>query len=399
MENIAARFKVQSEDFIVEEIGPDWQCTISKEDNFNTEPDLATLDLNQTNEFLLCELEKKDIDHFSARKVLASALHKGSDAIGFAGIKDKKAHTSQRISIFQPDLEKIKQFKHPHIYLKNGKWGKRKIKLGYLIGNKFTVTLREIEKKEAIKVANQIRKDSHFANYFGKQRFGSVRGNNAELGKLLVKKKFREFVWKLLTETSNNEQEEVTLARERLAQEKNFKEALDYFPEYLRFERSILSFILESDEDWIKVIRRCERKSILLYIHALQSKLFNQILEEALVEDIDFTKKGQMRIPLFGYKSKIDEGKLGEIESTILEYNNIQIEDFKIPELSYLSVKGDFRMALIQVKNIDVQIEDDELYSNAKKIILSFELPSGVYATTFLENFFDLIEERDTKRQ
>ena len=131
-----------------------------------------------------------------------------------------------------------------------------------------------------------------------------------------------------------------------------------------------------------------------MYIHSLQSLLFNQILESALLEKIDFNIKGQQKIPLFGYKSNIDSGKLGEIEEEILNRNNIQLQDFNIQEIPYLRVRGDLRNALISVEDIIADSEDDELFPESKKVILEFSLPSGVYATTFLNIFFELIEEK-----
>ena len=43
-----------------------------------------------------------------------------------------------------------------------------------------------------------------------------------------------------------------------------------------------------------------------------------------------------------------------------------------------------------EVKDLEVEVADDEKFSSSKKIILKFILPSGVYATTFLENFVNL---------
>ena len=395
LEKVPAKLKTTCEDFIVEEIARDSECKVSTKQKFGTAPDLFNLNKNDPRDFLICELEKKDIDQFRARRELASEIRKGSDAIGFAGTKDKKAITSQRISIFEPELELIEKFKHPDMYLKNCKWGKRKIKLGFLDGNRFTITLRDIDKKQATKVANRIRKNNYFQNYFGKQRFGSVRGNNAEIGKLIIKRNFKKAIWTILTETNNNEREETTSARIKLAKEKNIKKAIEYFPTFLRFERSILYYLEQNPEDYIGAIRRCDKKNFLMYLHSVQSKIFNEILEEALEKNIDFTIKGQQRIPLFGYKSKIDTGELGNIEQDILKANNIELEEFKIPELTYLSLKGDYRMALIEAKDLDIEINDDELNKGAKKIILKFILPSGVYATTYLSNFFDLIEEKN----
>jgi tRNA pseudouridine13 synthase len=395
---IVAKFKVKCEDFIVEEKRWDEISSISETKKFGNIPNAQRLDeleKEEKKDFLICDFEKFDIDNFRAKKELASQIRKGVDAISFAGIKDKKAWTCQRISIFQPNLNLIRNFSHPNIYLKNFKWYKRKIKLGYLEGNRFRVVLREINKKEAIKVSNQIRKTSNFANYFGLQRFGSVRENNSEIGFLIAKKKYADAINLILTETNKKEREDTIAARKRLLVEKDYKKALNYFPAYLKFERSIISYLSENKEDYIGAIKRCERKNFLLYIHALQSKIFNEILNEALFQDFDFSKKGQKKIPLFGYKSKLDEGELGKIEEEILSKNKIKFNDFRISEIPYLSLKGDLRDALIDIKNIEVEIEDDEIYKETKKVILKFDLPSGVYATTFLENFFDLEEIRN----
>ncbi|MDD2444585.1 MAG: tRNA pseudouridine(13) synthase TruD [Candidatus Nanoarchaeia archaeon] len=392
-EKIPAKFKVNNQDFIVEEITKDEKiCSVNL--NPSDKIEIPEKPLDSKREFLWCEFQKQNIDQFRALKEFSSQIRKGLQAIGFAGTKDKNAITCQQISIFNPDLELIKNFKHNNIQIKNFHWEKRKIKLGYLKGNHFKITLRAIEKKDSIQIISTINKTKNFPNYFGPQRFGSVRQNNPQIGKLIIKRKFKEAINTILTQQSQNERTEVNEARKRLSLEKDYKNALTYFPEYLKFERQILNYLVQNSEDYIGVINKIERKQFLMYIHSLQSLLFNQILESALLEKIDFNIKGQQKIPLFGYKSNIDSGKLGEIEEEILNQNNIQLQDFNIQEIPYLRVRGDLRNALISVEDIIADSEDDELFPESKKVILEFSLPSGVYATTFLNIFFELIEEK-----
>ncbi len=386
---IEAKFKTTPADFIVEEVQENWNPKVSEVDNFNQVPDLSGLEPNENRSFLACEFEKRGIDHFSAIKILASELHKGADSIGYAGIKDKVAHTVQRITIFEPDMELIAKFHHPNIYLKNFKWEKRKIKLGYLDGNRFTITLRDLNKKDSIKLSSHLRRLKHFANYFGKQRFGSVRGNNVKIGKLLIKKRFKEALDAILEDISTKEQREVTEARLRLKKEKDYKEALNYFPMYLKFERRILEGLAKGVEP-LEIIKRLERKSMLMYVHSLQSHLFNQILGLALEDKFDFTKKGQQKIPLMGYRTKIEDEPLKEIEKQVLKNNGIELGDFNLLEIPYLRIKGDLRDAVVPIQDLEVELEDDEMNEGAKKMILKFVLKKGTYATTFLENFFIL---------
>ncbi|MBU2577190.1 MAG: tRNA pseudouridine(13) synthase TruD [Nanoarchaeota archaeon] len=365
-EIVQAKLKHKVEDFIVEEIGDGWSAKVSEElgspesslwesSLWDKQPELV-LDSENSKEFLWCEMEKQDIDHFSAIKELSIRLNKKPFDIGYAGSKDKRAWTSQRISIFQPDLEKIKNFQHPNIILKNFNWNKRKIKMGYLEGNHFKITLRDIDKKGAMKITKHIRSKDWFPNYFGPQRFG-INGNNVKIGKLILKRKFEEAIQEI--------------SDDNLRQ----KEIFQYY-------------LSKNPEDFIGTLRRAERKSMLMYVNAVQSKIFNEILEEALEEGLTFTKQGQTSCLLIGYKTRFFNGRLGEIEQQVLASHNLTLEDFDIKEIPYLRIKGSFRKAITEIKDLQIEVEDDEEFEGSKKIILEFTLPSGVYATTFLENFF-----------
>jgi tRNA pseudouridine13 synthase len=388
IELVTGKIKHKPEDFIVEEIGPDWKCKVSEKFS-SANPDLSKLGSAES-DFLWCELEKYDLDHFTALKDVARFMGKGMDSIGYAGTKDKQAQTSQRISIFKPNLERLANFSHQNIVLKNFKWAKRKIKIGYLEGNHFKIVIRDVDKKEAAKITKPIRNMPWFPNYFGSQRFGSLRKNNVKIGKLIIKRKFEEAVWTILTDTSGDERPEVKQARENLRKTRDITDAAQNFPRHLRQELGILDYLVRHPEDYLGAIKKAERKSMLMYINSVQSHIFNEILRRALDEGMDFTKKGQQNCILAGYKTKFYEGRLGEIEREVMEENGLELSDFDVVEIPYLRIKGSFRKAITEVSDLNVEVEDDEEFLNSKKIVLSFSLPSGVYATTYLENFFVL---------
>ncbi len=387
IETVPAKLKYKIEDFIVEEIGEKWNAKISEKFNADEKPNIENLSSSSEKDFLWCEMEKFNIDHFSAIKDVSRLLNKRIDAIGYAGTKDKRAWTSQRISIFQPDIEKILTFSHPKIILKNFKWNKRKIKMGYLDGNRFKIVLRDIDKKDAMKITKHIRGMKWFPNYFGAQRFGS-RENNVKIGKLILKRKFQEAIWAILTDIEN-EQGIVNEARLKLKKDGDFVEAAKYFPPYLKLEKQILYYLSRRPDDFAGAIKKAERKNMLMFVHSVQSKIFNDILKTALDEKLDFTKDGQKSCLLVGYKTRFFNGRLGEIEQLILSVQGLKLEDFDIREIPYLRIKGSFRKAVTEIKDLEIEIADDDEFKNSKKIILNFTLPSGVYATTFLENFFE----------
>ncbi len=346
MDKIVAKLKYKTEDFIVEEIQDKWHCQVSKD---FVQPEIR-IDTSSERDFLLCELEKRDIDHFSAIKIIANFLGKNTQAIGYAGTKDKQAYTSQRISIERPDIKKLLTFKHPNLILKNFKWSKRKIKMGYLDSNHFKITLRDIDKKDAMKISNQIRKTKTFPNYFGPQRFGKQRGN-IKIGKAILKRNFRKAI-ELIYEDR------------------------EYAP-------------YDSEREPLAELKSIPRKNLLMYVHSVQSAIFNEIVSQAIEERLDMEERGQQSGILAGYKTRFSNGRLGQIEQEILTRHNLKLEDFDVKEISFLRIKGSFRKAVTRIEDMSILIFDDEEFSNSKKIELTFTLPSGVYATTFLENFFE----------
>lgn len=381
MEKCFAKIKHLCSDFIVEEVADNWECRVDSKPQKIEIPEKP-----KDRDFLWFEMQKEDIDHFVAIKTLAKQFGKNLKFISYAGSKDKKAITSQRICVYLPNIETIKKFKSSFIKIKNFKWEKRKLHLGDLIGNNFRVILRDIDKKSAIKTANSIRQKKEFINYFGSQRFGSVRKNNFEIGVLILKRKFREAIIKILTEDSPDEKEDVREARKRLRREGDFKKALEYFPKNLRLELKILKSLVRR-LDFKKALKSIDKRYTLMLVQAVQSKIFNEVLKRAQGK-VDFSREENKKSVLVGYRTRFSKGPLGEIERKVLDDFGIKKEDFDIREIPHLRLKGSIRQTTIKPKNLNVLIEDDEIFQPSKKIILEFFLPSGTYATTFLENFF-----------
>ena len=104
-----------------------------------------------------------------------------------------------------------------------------------------------------------------------------------------------------------------------------------------------------------------------MHVCSVQSKIFNEIVKEALAQDLDLTQKGQQTVPLMGYKTKFSQGPLGKIEQKILKQNGLQLPEFDIKEIPHLRIKGSFRNAIVPIKNLDIEIESDNLNKPAKK--------------------------------
>ncbi len=287
-----AVFKFMASDFIVQEITKDGISRVSifkdgcKLQNIEKK-DREFLEKVKKNEisrkqYLYADLEKFNIDFFRVLKILRRKLDKGRKAISFAGIKDKRAWTSQKISVFMPKLSLLENFKHPCIFLKNFSLGDKPIKLGELERNNFVVTLRNLEEKNLGGVIENIKNTKKFPNYFGEQRFGSLKKTNYKIGKALLKKQWKKAVSLILEESGGEENEEWKKARERLKKEGDCCKALEYFDKKLVTERTLLGYLCKNKDDYLGSLKTLPRKNILIFVHAVQSYVFNKTLEKTL---------------------------------------------------------------------------------------------------------------------
>ncbi len=86
-----------------------------------------------------------------------------------------------------------------------------------------------------------------------------------------------------LTDSTNENNAEATAARKRLAEEQDFRAALEYFPRHLKYERTVISY-MSSYDNYANALRKLPRGILLLFIHAVESGIFNAALERRIRE-------------------------------------------------------------------------------------------------------------------
>ncbi len=388
---IRAEIKYDPESFIVNEIPielpqkPDGKYTVLK----------IRLTNWDTNKFLM---------H------LADRLHISNKRITYAGTKDKLGITTQYFCINLPGNQDIRNISIRDAEILSCFRTDRMIKLGDLMGNEFIIGMKsegEIEDKINDTV-NQIMGNRGFPNFYGVQRFGSIRANTHRIGKLILQNKYTEAV-KLYIYDPEFDVEDY---RKHFGETEDAELALKEFPEYLTFERSLLGYIAR-EKKYDNAFSVFPRNLSMLFIHAYQSYLFNKILsarmkltgsmysvmEGDLLYSIDsycnpdkreliratkynihklnrLSEEGRIRtvLPLIGYNTEISGGAEGEIESDVMESEMISKKDFDISSSQKLGSSGDYRV--MSAIPIDFRVME--------KNRVSFSLGRGIYATSLL---------------
>lgn len=152
---LTARIRSVPEDFAVEEI-----------DAFSA---------SGAGEHLLLTVEKRGMNTAFAAKRIAAWAGVAESTIGYAGMKDRHALTRQRFSVWipkkiAPDIDALQS---DELRVLDAQWHARKLPRGALAGNRFVLTLREVEGDiAAIEARLRAIASRGVPNYFGEQRFG-----------------------------------------------------------------------------------------------------------------------------------------------------------------------------------------------------------------------------------
>ena len=148
------------DDFIVEEILPERFTEKLRDPN-----DPAT--------YLIVEVRKRDLDHFTMIERLARIFRCKDNEIGYAGIKDRKATTTQHISILNTKRTRSllkEEYTRGQISLRILAGSDERLNLGMLTANRFTITAHNLtaQERSSIEYAHE---QMPFPNYYGEQRF------------------------------------------------------------------------------------------------------------------------------------------------------------------------------------------------------------------------------------
>ncbi len=337
---------------------------------------------------------------------IARYMGVNSHDIGVAGLKDAQAVTVQRMSLEHADEKKLAAYKDPQIEITATTRHTNKLRPGHLAGNRFLIRIRGVgagQVAAAQAVLDRLAKRG-VPNYFGHQRFGA-RNDTALLGAAMVRGDLAEFVALLLGRALPSDPPDCKAARD--AFDAGFCDrALNRWPRHYYNERRALAAYkhkLSPKAAFDSADKRMKR----LYVSAFQGGLFNEVLARRIdtldqvfagdlaqktdsggvfrVEDqaVEQPRADRFEIsptgPLFGYRSNLAEGPMGELEQSVLAARNLQLDDFR--RVGALKVKGGRRPLRFAILQPSLAADQD---GKGDFIKIGFAAPSGCYATVVL---------------
>jgi tRNA pseudouridine13 synthase len=402
---IGGRIKVAPEDFVVEEISSPPP---------KVEGGTRTVAVVRTRNWETNRLVRE-----MSRRLAVSRKR-----IRFAGTKDKRAVTTQ---LFQFDLpeEAVKSLRLSDVEILETWTTDRELEIGDLLGNRFRIVVRNLavppKEVESILAATaaELGALGGFPNFFGLQRFGSVRPITQVVGRHIVRGEFKEAVDAYVANPIEGEGEEAFEVRTGLAVSGDYAEALKAYPDVMGFEKALLNHLVRVPGDYLGALQALPFNLLMMFVHGYQSLLFNRILSERMRQGLPLNEPldGDLVLPqdksglpdrgrplrveaanlekmrrqvrdgkafvsgaLFGSEAPLAAGTMGEIERTVVEAEGLKPEDFVIPRMPRLSSRGMRRELLAVVRGLGWAV-------GGTNATLEFELQRGCYATSLLREF------------
>ncbi|MFO7981921.1 MAG: tRNA pseudouridine(13) synthase TruD [Desulfuromonadales bacterium] len=353
-------------------------------------------------EHLYLHVEKTGLTTHEMIHRLARALKVREREIGYAGLKDAQATTRQYLSVTGVGPEQVAGLQIDGAEILSARRHRNKLRLGHLAGNRFVVRIRNTEPESVLRAQNILDRLSRAGvpNFFGEQRYGSLE-NSHLVGRAIVRGEYASAVRTIIGDPEKIRNDRWREAAERY-RAGDPERALKCLPGRMRNERALLHALV-AGSDHRQAVLRMPRKLLRLYLSAWQSCLFDRLVEDRLdhlgtlmtgdlaikhengscfpVEEPEKEQDRAARFeispsaPLFGHKSRLAEGAVGEKEQALLAEEGIDTASFDIG--GGLSMPGERRAMRIPLSDCSASGDDNGL-------IVRFSLPSGSYATSVL---------------
>jgi tRNA pseudouridine13 synthase len=355
--------------------------------------------------FTLYRLEKKGWTTPDAVHTICRRWKLDARRVAYGGLKDRHAWTWQYLTIFRGPTRHLTHERLKLTYL--GKVAEP-FTSSDIRANRFRLSVRAWSATPAALQALEEVKQQGVPNYFDDQRFGSVSGKGEFVARALILDEFEEALRLALLSTYEFD---------RAAQKKEKAILRNHWGNWSRCQadlprgpnRRLVDYLAHHPGDFRGAIDRLRPELRGLYLSAYQSHLWNRMLARWLRERLSPASLVEVPLRMGGYPMHrmLNEAQQGELAAlqlplpsarmhlaaddprsplveSILAEEGLLLEQMKLKGMQMFFSRGE-RSALCLPAEMSWESGTDDLHAGQDKLMLSFELPRGCYATLIVK--------------
>jgi tRNA pseudouridine13 synthase len=361
-----------------------------------------------TGEFAYYRLDKVGWTTPAALQVVRGRWGLDGRRVGFGGLKDRHAETTQYFTVLRGPTRNLSQQGVTVTYLGQVP---DSYTSQHITANRFAITIRHLTAPAEAAALVAVREvvEAGLPNYFDDQRFGSVGRDREFVGREMVRGRFEEALKLALAAPYEHDR----------APQKREKEVLrrhwgDWPACRAALPRGHTRFLVEHliarPTDFKGAVARLRPELGGLYLAAYQSYLWNRMLDRWLRDNMPADALGDvslqlgefavplrladgererwqgLTLPLPSARQKPEPGsEWHRVAEAVLAEEGLTLAALKVPGLNKPFFSKGERAACVRPAGVRAEPGDDELNRGRRKLLLAFDLPRGSYATMFVK--------------
>jgi tRNA pseudouridine13 synthase len=358
--------------------------------------EIINVPLKDSGEYVYYRLKKVNRNTVDVVREVAERLKLPVKNVTFAGLKDKNAVTEQHLA--------IKGLKNPPSTLEGENYklkllgfADEPLELGKFEGNYFEIVVRNVTKRQRENAERNLPfvERYGFANYFGEQRFGSIKNAKEFVVKHLLKGDYEAALREYLLSYSDWK-----MKRTLKKLWGRWKDYLKHMPKGAVYERKVVQELAKGAKPG-RALMALPKNVRLMFAFTYQSYLWNKFLARFITryfphcrvpsgvkdwEYVFYTKMNdklfeeikELEIPYLGVEYPPKGEKLRRIMKEVLSEEGITPEVLNAESLGIKLFTDGVRRAVAVPKGLKMERK------GRSTLKFSFVLPPGSYATVLL---------------
>ncbi|HKD99869.1 MAG TPA: tRNA pseudouridine(13) synthase TruD [Planctomycetota bacterium] len=354
--------------------------------------------------FLYLRVEKRRLSTPEAAARVAAAAGVQPDAVRFAGLKDRRAITTQIFSVegaapFEIDDEDLRA--------EGIGWSAHPVRADRIEGNDFEIVARDLDDAELERLRRGVDavRAHGLPSYFDDQRFGAARAGKGFPAREMIRGRADEALRLLIATPSVLDPPAHAERKAKLAA------AWGRWTECLALaqgvqEEGAFRHLRDHDGDFLGALRFVSRRERLFQLFAYQSLLWNRALDRLVrarvppdrlvsiesesgalaawrsLEAGEAARFSATDLRLPDHRTRSDDAEVAVALEAACAEDGLRVADLRIPKLRGFQFREECRACVLRPERLEVGApEPDELHPGRRKASVTLSLPRGAYAT------------------